>query len=92
MISESFNREMDKVMKRTDLPLIKDNFGLFLDEIIDTIYKTADEYEIDGLKFAFNYKGNIQSFRIKINKSKTNGKTSTITKKKASNGSEAKET
>ena len=41
-------------MKETDLPLIKDNFQLFLDEIIDTIYKTADEYEIDGLKFAFN--------------------------------------
>ena len=71
-------------MQETDLPLIKDNFGLFLDEIIGTIYKTAEEYEIDGLKFAFNYKGNIQSFRIKgqINKSKTNGRTSKTTKEK----------
>ena len=53
--------------KETSLPLIvqKDNFELFLDEIIDIIYKKAEEHEIDGLKFAFNYKGNIQPFFIK---------------------------
>lgn len=79
----TFNEAIDKAMKDPNLPLIiqKDNFQLFLDEIIDIIYEKAEEHDIDGLKFAFNYKGNIQPFYIKSRKIKektpqTNGKTS----------------